>query len=627
MRYVFDNIEEFHQRKRDGRLRGHKQYRRILAKNLPPFHFDYYTIVKATGQVKTRVLGPTIQRHPGEEMLYQIGSLEMMDLLDYHREIHHNSLPADPDGLPVHLFVDNIREAKASARSVCVYAIKFKDCALTYPVCIVRPVKGKTGIDYDAILRGLIADLHGSGMRIVHVIADAPKRGELRCVLQHQSDVACDYCKGSVTKIRNTEGRVVGKAWLTNGDPLRTKEWMLHVLDNWEDYTEEERFGIKSKSPLFTIPNFDPIHDMPPEYMHSMCLGVVRVLTELTMNVTKKTMSKNASFTRISVEQFDAALENVRVPQEFSRRIRHLDPAVWKAEEYRNLILFFFPAVVGLTKLPPEGQNWATKSLRTLSTVTTLRSDRWTQAMKAQSTTPELITAANFLVRMLWNTLTFLLRIYTLPVPEFDYIIGRYVTRENLIMWQNRFVHILGKTHGAWNCPYNVHHVTHLHLLREKGPLWHTSAFYGECMFSKLQRVARPESRNPIRVQLDSVYSCWRAGHACQKSLTVAPEGKNVKFDDSLFYTFAKGTYTFYKVMAGREDCVLAHKVIVGEFVDRQRYGNFSWKRVGVFTFVRVKDEEDAVLIKKVDISGKAILVVDLIMTVANGLLRETASI
>jgi len=638
--YAIDHADEFKQRRDSGLLKSHAQNRRDTAKDLPQFYFDYCVrdvkFPEVVSPAYTNCL--SIQRHAGKERVYDIGYVDLKGLLEFNRRIHHNSLVDDPDGIPVHLFVDNITESKASARSVCVYAIKFEDCALTYPIVIARPVRGgKKSIDYTAILTDLIDRMHKCNLRITHVVADAPKRAELRCVLQHNADMSCDYCKGEVTTLRDTDGRVIGKGWLIDQQgpaPLRTKEWMREVLDNWQDYSKPERFGITGESPLFAIKDLDPIYDMPPEYMHSMCLGVVGNLVELTMAVNKKRPSSNASFKRIPVESFNIELNDIKVPREFSRRVRQLDPAVWKAEEYRNLILFFFPIVIKLTQFPGTSaahvaQNVVSKSLRQMSSSskTVHKSRRRTKAEMVADTQPDLVLMANSMVRTLWNLLAFLLRLYTLPREEYA---AANINTGHLMRLQDRFVRTLAETHGDWNCPYNVHQVTHLHLLREKGPFWHTSAFYGECMFAKLQRVGKPQSNNPIKVQFNCIYSSWKLGHACQKSLLISPPANKTttSYDDSFFYTFEENEYAFFRACKVQHDSVLAHKVIIERKkpFDSSRYGQLLWHHVGVFTYIRVETESQPLETKRIDIRGKAIVVEGLIMTIANGLLRETAT-
>ena len=82
---------------------------------------------------------------------------------------------------------------------------------------------------------------------------------------------------------------------------------------------------------------------------------------------------------------FNLAMKGVKVPKEFSRRIRDLDFSVFKAQEFRNTVLFLFPLIVQC--LEPEAKE-----------------------------------------RKLWLYLAFMLRSCTLPNEEFNHNHHIFVT-------------------------------------------------------------------------------------------------------------------------------------------------------------------------------------------------------
>ena len=51
-----------------------------------------------------------------------------------------------------------------------------------------------------------------------------------------------------------------------------------------EELSREEKMGIVGPSLLLTQPNFNFIKNIPCEYMHSVCLGVVKRLLQLTFS-------------------------------------------------------------------------------------------------------------------------------------------------------------------------------------------------------------------------------------------------------------------------------------------------------------------------------------------------------
>ena len=74
--------------------------------------------------------------------------------------------------------------------------------------------------------------------------------------------------------------------------------------------------------------------------MHSICIGLVKRLLELTFNIgltrTRLTSRKLSAPT-----DFNSQMKKQKVPREFFRRARQLDFGVLKAQEMRNIILFF----------------------------------------------------------------------------------------------------------------------------------------------------------------------------------------------------------------------------------------------------------------------------------------------
>ena len=125
---------------------------------------------------------------------------------------------------------------------------------------------------------------------------------------------------------------------------LRTQDLIKYIVNKIEanpDLDKHEKKGFKGKSVFLDEQTFHFINDLPAEYMHLGCLGVVRRLLEVTFNVgenkdrvTKRKLS--------DVSQFNNLIKCVQVVREFSRRCRSLDLGIIKAQEYRNLIYFFF---------------------------------------------------------------------------------------------------------------------------------------------------------------------------------------------------------------------------------------------------------------------------------------------
>ena len=83
--------------------------------------------------------------------------MQIQDLIQFHRQTHEgNPVAADT----THCFVgnDGVKECNSTSVSLNVYAVRFKNCGLVYPVCIVRPTQGYHH-DSDETLKAVIEDL------------------------------------------------------------------------------------------------------------------------------------------------------------------------------------------------------------------------------------------------------------------------------------------------------------------------------------------------------------------------------------------------------------------------------------------------------------------------------------
>ena len=128
----------------------------------------------------------------------------------------------------------------------------------------------------------------------------------------------------------------------------RSRQSILDIIErieNEEPLSWDEAKGINGKSVLINIPGFNFVYDVPAEYMYSGCLGLIKRLTELTFDVgEKRTRIKKRKLS--SPLTFNALMMKKKVTKEFPRRARNLDFAVFKAIEFRNICIFFFPHVL-----------------------------------------------------------------------------------------------------------------------------------------------------------------------------------------------------------------------------------------------------------------------------------------
>lgn len=389
--------------------------------------------------------------------------------------------------------LDGVAEAKGNSVSLDVYSSKFNKCRYVYPHRIVRPLK-KGFVDNKEQLKKYLTDIQENSLYISAFIADNLKRANIRDCLNHSALFPCEYCFARETKVtlkksisekkdsgrdlliekinniqKNIKDQNTSKVlknivtdledikhkerqmtvWpsSTANQELRTKEKILDIVyliqenqlnEESEPLTREDVKGVVGKSLLLDIESYDFVTMTIAEYMHLVCLGVVKRLTELTFNVglnrtriTKRKLS--------STKEFNSLMAATKMVFEFSRRSRDLDFAVYKAEEFRNLLLFFFPHVLQcLEKSAKE--------------------------------------------RSVWLYLVFMVRACVLPDNEYF-----NVSANEISIACKKFYHLYERLFGALNCSYNTHVLpSHLPQIRALGPLTETSAFKFESFYGEI---------------------------------------------------------------------------------------------------------------------------------------------
>ena len=140
----------------------------------------------------------------------------------------------------------------------------------------------------------------------------------------------------------STQTNIVWPSNSKNGE-LRTREAVQEVyskLSTGLKCNQDVRKGINGVSELYNYPGFDYINSIPTEYMHSICIGLVKRLLELTFNVGKNRY--RITTRKLSPPaKYNYEMKSQKVPREFSRRSRNLDFGVLKAQEMRNILIFF----------------------------------------------------------------------------------------------------------------------------------------------------------------------------------------------------------------------------------------------------------------------------------------------
>ena len=291
--------------------------------------------------------------------------------------------------MSVKLSLDGISESRSTNISLDVCSAKINTCQTVYPLRIIRPLS-KLSVNYSDHLKTVLNDLDSNNCTLSQVVADNPKRAFVRNSLSHGARYACEYCFANGIPLRDTKElhneialceqkketipnstnisekqkkrqllelnsihmkltkstQIVWPQTTSNGEK-RTIEAINGILTELEESRGQFKDikGVIGPSPLLTFQDFDFIHGIPTEYLHSVCIGLVKRLLELCFNIgdhRSRITTKKLSTT----VKFNESMSIIQVPREFSRRCRKLDFSVMKAQELRNILLFFFEIVI-----------------------------------------------------------------------------------------------------------------------------------------------------------------------------------------------------------------------------------------------------------------------------------------
>ena len=179
----------------------------------------------------------------------------------------------------------------------------------------------------DLIHNGLTYKNITFDIEIHSFICDAPARAMIKNIKGHGGYFGCDRC----SQEGEWEGKVI---YPDTNAPLRTDAQFNEMVD------EEHHLG---PSPLRSLP-IEMISQFPIDYMHLVCLGVMRrlLLCWLKGPLPNRLPTRNV----ITMSEKLVGLAP-HIPREFARKPRSLSDIMrWKATELRQFLLYTGPVVL-----------------------------------------------------------------------------------------------------------------------------------------------------------------------------------------------------------------------------------------------------------------------------------------
>lgn len=201
-------------------------------------------------------------------------------------------------------------------------------CGTSKPSCLVEYLKDLVS-ELQVLSKGFLIKGKQCFLKVTSVICDAPARAFTKGTKLHNGYSGCDKCvqTGVYLKHRMTFPEV--------NSPQRTDL-------SFEMMSDEDHHV--TKSPLIDV-GIGMVSCFPHDYMHLVCLGVVRRLLDLWI-------ASGPLLCRLSSHQMNlisSELVGLRrfIPMDFARKPRGLSERLrWKATELRQFLLYTGPVVL-----------------------------------------------------------------------------------------------------------------------------------------------------------------------------------------------------------------------------------------------------------------------------------------
>ena len=252
--------------------------------------------------------------------------------------------------------------------------------------------------------------------------ADSPARAIVRNVKQYNGMNGCDWCEFEGVTVPNNNGPPV--RYYPHRTPVVMRTATKQAEYALEATPTNPIKGVKGMTYADLLPSFNTVRGTVTDFMHSVCLGVVRQMVDLWFN---SKYHCQGYYIGLTVSLIDQRLQLISPPSEIHRSPRSLSHrCYWKASEWRA---FIFYSLVILQGVLPS--------------------------------------------RYLNHFFLFVYGIYSLSgdsISESDISLSEFCL--------TKFVIQLEELYGLSSCKFNVHCLTHLgHCVRDCGPLWATSTF------------------------------------------------------------------------------------------------------------------------------------------------------
>lgn len=270
--------------------------------------------------------------------------------LGIHRGIaglHESGHLGDLDTVQLQFSIDGLPLYKSSSISLWPILCLVKNSTCVQEPFVVGTFCGNSKpSNIEAFLSNFVEEMkvlleHGIHLHDSHYnvalhsfVCDAPARALLKNVKGHNAYFGCEKCE--------TEGDWHGRVTFQETDSQRRTNLRFDEMAN-----EEHHLGPSALKPL----SIGMVTQFPLDYMHLVCLGVMRRLLLCWLKGPLKTRLCGRKVQQLSCSLISFAKH---MPREFSRLPRTVSEVMrWKATEFRQFLFYTGPTIL-LSILPPE---------------------------------------------------------------------------------------------------------------------------------------------------------------------------------------------------------------------------------------------------------------------------------
>ncbi|XP_046386311.1 uncharacterized protein LOC124165677 isoform X1 [Ischnura elegans] len=287
---------------------------------------DCRTLLKTPRHTEVRKMGCGVYAHLGLRCL-------LLDILQNNYKIVDSiSLQINVDGLP-------ISKSSGSQLWPILIAIVELPEIIPFPVGVYHGKEKPESCDdfmgnfIDELCLTLDEGINVGSRNIkvsVHsFVCDAPARAFLLQIKSHTAYSSCPKCTVEGDYIKNRVSFLDSHCSLRTNESFREKRDDIHHVGT---------------TPLLKIPNLDIVAAFPIDYMHLICLGVMRkVLLAFTKgSYSVRLSSQNLNLINLRLEHIVSFVSSdfVRKPRSLKELLR------WKATEFRQFLLYTGPFVL-----------------------------------------------------------------------------------------------------------------------------------------------------------------------------------------------------------------------------------------------------------------------------------------